>query len=477
MQRASRAGGLDRTPVPTRVRLEPDRMVISRDIDESGTLLVPWHVEDFGWLMGATATLIERDDPYHFQVELVRGKLNQVRNQAAEWESVGLQTSAAFEESLVAATRHFAEALLGLPAPQANRDAQAALGESYGVADHLVQQYVEQVFDTRHQQAPRLDTLFGCRLGNVPDPSAEALYRQAFNAVAVPLTWRTVEGTQAEYKWAAPDAVFEWAQKNDLRVTAGPVVDFSAHALPDWVLAWQGDLPNLASFMCDYVENAVMRYKDRARRWLICSGANSATALGLSEDDLLRLTYRLLEAAHQIDPDLELVVGLSQPWGDYLTSDDHTYSPFVFADTLLRAGLKVTSFEVEWFMGSSPRGSYCRDRLEASRLLDLFGFLGTQLDVVLTYPSSTRIDTSAEAHQTIARAGNWQSGFSPHVQAAWGAGFAALAVAKPQVRSVMWSHWTDAEPHLIPHGGLLDADRKPKPVLEKLRALRERHLI
>jgi hypothetical protein len=45
------------------------------------------------------------------------------------------------------------------------------------------------------------------------------------------------------------------------------------------------------------------------------------------------------------------------------------------------------------------------------------------------------------------------------------------------VRAVTWDHWSDADPHLVPHGGLLDASGRPKPLLARLRALRAEHLL
>ena len=70
----------------------------------------------------------------------------------------------------------------------------------------------------------------------------------------------------------------------------------------------------------------------------------------------------------------------------------------------------------------------------------------------------------------------WRTDPSPESQAEWGAAFAALALCWPQVRAVTWDHWSDAEPHLIPFGGLLDGAGRPKPLLARLRTLRTDHL-
>jgi len=100
-----------------------------------------------------------------------------------------------------------------------------------------------------------------------------------------------------------------------MQVTAGPLVDFSSAQLPAWLWLWERDPSSLATFMCRFVEAAVRRYRNRIRRWQLTAASNCANVLALDEDELLRLTYRLVEAARQVDPGLETVVGIAQPWG------------------------------------------------------------------------------------------------------------------------------------------------------------------
>jgi hypothetical protein len=309
----------------------------------------------------------------------------------------------------------------------------------------------------------------------VPDAPYDGLLPLCCNGLCVPLTWRQIEPSESAYNWEPVDNLLEWAEQNNLGVVAGPLVDFSRQGLPDWLWMWEGDLASLATFMCDYVETTITRYKDRIRRWQITANSNNANVLSLSEDDLVRLTVRLIETALQVDPELQIVVGLSQPWGDYLTNEEHTYSPFIFADTLLRAGMQVTAFDLEWYMGVGPRGSYCRDLLEASRLLDLYALLNVPLHITLGYPSSDDEDPQADENCTLNQ-GHYRDGFSLQTQQQWAQYYVALALCKPHVQGVFWAHLCDAEPHLFPHMGLVDVDGKPKPALDRLRELRQEHL-
>ncbi len=476
LERGCIAGGPDGMPWPTEVSVESSRLTVRRQVEESGCLLVPWKLDSAGRLLNATATLIERDSPYHFLVELARGKVHQLRTQAAEWQAGGLQVPDGLAQQIRDASVGFARAATLPPSDEAGREAQAVLELGYRAAEELVQQYIEQMFQARHLPQPRLDTTLGCRLGAAPlvGEQAEALL-QSGNSVCLSLTWKEVEPTEANYRWEEYDDMLEWAHALGMTVTAGPLIDFSPTHLPEWLWLWERDLSSIATFMADYIQTAVKRYHGRIRTWQLTAASNSASLLGLGEDEMIWLTVRMVEAARQVDPKLEIVIGISQPWGEYLAIEDRAHSPFVFADTLIRSGLNLAALDLEMVMGAWPRGSYCRDSLNVSRMLDLYTILGVPLRVTLGYPSSDDTDPRVSPDVKVA-AGSWRHGFSLESQADWSSCYAALALCKPSVRSVQWVHLSDAEPHLFPHCGLFDGQNQPKPVVQRLRRLREDHL-
>ncbi len=73
--------------VPTSVSLENGVLLCQKESSESARLHVAWDVEGIGRPVLSTASLIERDEPYFLPLELARGKLVQVRNQLAAWET------------------------------------------------------------------------------------------------------------------------------------------------------------------------------------------------------------------------------------------------------------------------------------------------------------------------------------------------------------------------------------------------------
>ncbi len=473
---ASTVGYFDHTPVPTQLQFVNGCLTAGRTQNESGCLVTPWNIERFGTLAVSTTTLRERPEPYRLLVELARGKLNQVRSQAAEWQGIGLRMAPTFNQTLAETTRLFGRAALADSQAEADTIAASVIERTHEMADRLVRDYVEQMFATRHEEEGQLDTRLSARHIKALSGCAADEYTRSFNATNVCFRWCDVEPHEAQCNWEQADAAVIAASDTGLPVTIGPVIDLAPGMLPAWTAGWESDLPALAAFMCDYLETAISRYKKEARRWIICAGFNHTDSLGLVDDDRLRLAFRLFEAAAQVDPGIELILSVAQPWGDYLASDNQTISPLTFPDDLVRAGVRLAAVELEIRPGVRPRGSLPRDLLDTARLLDTFGMLGPPLEVVLSLPASGGTDPNATEHGQAIWAPGWNGSPSEQVQAEWGSSLAALALCWPKVRSVTWDPWLDADPHLVPHGGLLDASGHPRPLLERLRALRNEHL-
>jgi hypothetical protein len=477
LERAYVSSGPDYMPHPTDIHLDPALLHASRAAEESGFLSTPWGIPGAGLLLTGTATLMERPEPYQLQVELARGKVNQLRGMAADWQMGGLQIPVTLAQEIKDATQAFGRAVTRAPSPASEHEAQNALVLACHAAEQLAGCYATQVFQARHQRQPRFDTTLGCRLGPaVPDDRLTEVLKDAFNTIVIPFAWNEVERSEGDYHWEAYEAVLAWAEQEGFHVSAGPLVDFTPARLPSWLWLWERDRSSLASFICDYVEVVVKRYQGRIRSWQLSAGANLSTVFSLSEEELLWLTVQMAETVRRIDPSLAVSIGIAQPWGDYLAEQERVHSPFVFADTLLRNGVQLAALDLELLMGVVPRGSYCRDLLEVSRILDLYALLGVPLQVTLAYPAEAGKDALAVEPEQAVDAGFWRTGISPTCQADWADAFAGLALAKPYSRAVHWAHLSDAVPHQLPHCGLVDAAGKPRPALERLGALRRKHL-
>ncbi len=476
LDRAYLVAGSDYMPWPTDVRRANGKLTIRRSVDESGYLCVPWDVPPLGRLMISTATLIERPEPYLLPIELARGKVNQLRTQAADWQMGGLRMPEQLAERVRSTGRTFAHAVTIQERPaEAAPIAGQALAEAVEIGEELVRVYMDQVFEVRHQRQAQLTTRLSCRVGPaVPDAEQTRLLRQSFNAVRIAFPWSEIEPSESAYRWNAGDALVRWAKDQGFAIIGGPIVDFSRRQLPDWLWLWERDIRALAKFFSEYVAAVVRHYHSDIKTWQVTAASNSASILSLEEEELVGLTLKLLDTARQVDNGLQLVVGISQPWGEYRAVDDRSHSPFEFADNLLRSGLNIAAFDLEIVAGVWPRGSYRRDLLEVSRLLDLYALLGHPLHVSLGCPSASRPDALADPEYRFAE--DAAPGWTPESQADWTERIAGLALCKPFVFGVDWIHWNDAGPHSFPNSGLLDGSGVPKPALEHLHRFRGRHL-
>ena len=322
--------------------------------------------------------------------------------------------------------------------------------------------YTNRVFELRHERQPKLDSWMSCRLdAKEPSESSNASFTQTFNAVSLPFQWQTIEPQHGQFAWDHHDRLVQWWQSRNLKIIGGPLIDFAGRNLPDWIWDNANDLTSLSGVLGEYVETVVRRYQPRIRTWQISAGSNCAGVLARTDAELIWLTLRLADAVRRVNPQLEIIVGIAQPWGDYLAEQERSKTPFIFADDLLRTGIKLAALELELIMGISPRGSYCRDLLDASRLLDLYALLGVPIQATLGYPSSATATEMSCQDQRV-NLGNWRGAHSEIAQADWAAVFAGLALCKPFVRTVQWAHWSDAEPHQFPHCGLVNGHERSR---------------
>jgi hypothetical protein len=426
--------------------------------------------------MASSATLMERATPYSLVIELARGKINQVRNHAAELAQAGLHAPAAAQRTLHDATVAFGQALMRFPDAESILHAEKALQLAYQAAHELVLAYVDRQFELRKERTGKIDAWLSCRLeGEEPSGPDTPGFLRAFNAVSLPFSWKQIEPREGQYSWESADQLVNWSMSHGMKTVGGPLIDFTGRNVPDWVWKNAEDLTGLGFVLGSYVENVVRRYQTRVRTWQITAGSNCAGTFACRDEELIWLTLRIADAVRRVNPMLEIVVGIAQPWGDYLADQERSKTPFIFADDLMRTGIRLAALDLEILMGVSPRGSFCRDLLEASRVLDLYALLGVPIQATLAYPSSAGPSTLSDSDQRV-NLGHWRDGYSEATQADWASSFAAVALCKPYVRNVQWCHWTDAEPHACPNCGMLDEEGRAKAALAALQLLRSKHI-
>ncbi len=477
VQRAYVAG-VEAVPMPGLNSLADGELRVERSDSIAGSLYIPWPTEEFGEVVLSTTLLVDRERPYHLALELARGTLSRVRNQAAVWRHMGLVLPAGFDRLRHQATQHFKASAISQDTPVVcAEEAIQSLRVSAAMIGELSREYSRQVLDLRHREAAQLGTLLVGTVERVPmPPFAETEFLRAFNAATSNLTWRDVEPDEGQRCWDAVDQQLAWGQSQGLRIVSPPIIDFSPRCLPDWLYLWEGDFDNIASCVLEYVTAAVSRYRGRVHVWNAATAINSSDELSLSDEQKLRLLAAIVETIRRLDQRTPVIVNFDRPWAEYMAKRAHCLSPYHFADALLRADLGVSGFGLDIHLGYWHGGTLPRDPLEYSKMLDRWTTFGQPLFVNFAIPSSAAGDPRASRKvATLEQMG--AAGVGLASQAAAASLLLPITLAKQAVWGVTFSQFCDENAHEFPHGGLIDAGGAKKPILDVLAAIRERHLV
>jgi hypothetical protein len=468
--------GGDDLPWFSRAYFSGEQLVIERNEDDSGRVFVPWQIGDSAPLLICTATLMERDRPYLLEVELARGMLNNLRNQIAQWEMMGLVVPASLRGKIAEATSDFSRGASNQDDIEgAAKYASHSLFAAQSAMRELTSEYVKQALAMRRSQKSQFTSWFGVHLGShLPKANVGRQLVSTFNMVSLPLTWKAIEVVEGRREWKDADAQVEWAHSAGLRICAGPLLELDDRGVPDWTYLWEGDFQSILAFMLDHVRAVVERYRGKVHLWQVAARMTHGHALGLGEEARLQLAAKAITVVRQLDPTTPLVVTFDQPWAEYLASEQLDLAPMHFADALVRADLGLSGLGLEINVGYQPGGSVHRGPLAFSRLIDNWSLLELPLLVTLTLPSSAADDPQANSNVRVLS--NKAEDVTPETQRDWINEHVPLLLAKNAVQVVLWNQLSDATPHHYPHSGVFDADDKPKPALEALRKIRQQYL-
>lgn len=482
------AGGLpDYLPWPSTIQIAGTSLTLNKEYADTGCLYVPWPVgtetaaADWPFpegirLLVNTTNLGEREG-YYLPVELARGKVNQIRNQAAEWQGMGLKPKdevlKALREMNLVFARNASQRDANIQDPSR---ANATITSAVHTADTLVKSYISQVLDNRFQNDPKIPLLLSCRLTEpLPNKAMEEQFLKSFNTVQVPFSWKNIEPVANEYNWEATDKLFAWVKEKNLAVIGGPFFDFNAPDFPDWLQKYLGDSQSLANIMLDFVEAALERYKETVDTWQLMDGCNVNTHLKLDEEDLIWLNCHMLDTVWTIHPQGNFGIALYQPTGEDFAKSGKVYSPFTFVEALLRNRIKLTSLGMTFHFGYQNYGSKLRDFLELSRILDLYSLVGFPVLLNIAMPSQIGNDATATGPMQVDETTLTQQ-WSEEYQAKWLDRLLQLSIGKMFVAGVNWPNWSDTLPHALPHVGLLDQQDQPKKLLSTYATFREKYL-
>jgi hypothetical protein len=160
------------------------------------------------------------------------------------------------------------------------------------------------------------------------------------------------------------------------------------------------------------------------------------------------------------------IVGIDQPWGDYLLHNETPYAPFHIAEEL--AGIpELGGILLDVNIGLSSKCSYPRDPLAFSAMVDQWSFFGKPLYFSLGIPSE--LGTNPDfPDEYVGLSFDW----SRKTQQEWVHRCVPILFSKRSVLGIFWNRLEDSEFSEFANFGLLDAFGRLKPAYRKLASLR-----
>lgn len=437
--------------VPTVTEYTGSRLICRREMADSSKLRIMCQIGD-RCQVAQTTSLRESDKPYCLELELARGELARVRTFFALWTGAGLKSNSALEAGIQEAHNAFRNAIFS----DSISAAIAALQLAGQASDSLVREYVRQRLTFRRQRQQNFPMTVGCRLTEVPQQ--EEKFLSTFNAVHVKTRWNQLEPVDGEYQWDDLDKLIEWTTDHNLLCCGGPLLDLSSDCFPDWMAAWKGDLVNLESFTSDFVETVVGRYVGRIRHWEVVCGPNRGGSNQLSEEQRLNLIARAIEAAQQVDEQIQISIRVVQPWGEYLNNTSNRLAPIQFVDTLRRSGVRLSEVNLDLRFGTKALDSLQRDPMSISQLLDHWSLLQMPLNVMMAVPDLPNQTEDSNVPTMVA----WQCKLIEDVM--------LLCLSKERVSGFYCLNWSD---NTVGDQPLLDTAHNLHPMLDRIAGFEE----
>ncbi len=484
----------------------------AQGVDEVPLSLAP------GRLTLETCLLPERERPYLLSLELARKRLMMFLNCLEEWQLFDLPPESPIMGLFERARTAFTHALVAqrttdpdAPSPytdQANALSMRALTLGVLAGEFLALHDAAQAFTPRatgsgyagaverqtgappkpRQMRPissqdRSGVILptrpaiGCAISpGVQSESLQQIVKSACDFITVPMRWVDMEPSEGRYAYADTDRWIEWAvRRAKLPVVAGPLIDFRASCVPDWLYIWENDYETLRELVYEHVRTLVTRYRRTITRWTVVSGLHTNENFQLSFEQMMDLTRVCVYVVRKLHPQSKIQVEIASPWGEYHTNNRRSLPPTLYAEMLSQAGIQLDAYAIRLQLGSPIVGQSARDLMSISALLDQYAALEKPLCVsAIGAPSALVPPPDMLDGVPAPDPGAWWNDWNPEIQADWLSAALSVALAKPYVQSVCWHELGDASTRPeMPNGGLVDANGVPKPAASRLSELRD----
>jgi len=473
--------GIEGIPWQSRNRFDGSRLTISRGIEASGKLFIACPLTQIGYRTLSTCSLRSLDDEsYSLPLELARGGCYRARIQSDVWQRSGLTLTDQFETLLAEGTEKFLDAAQRRADP--NRSAAAAL-ESIELIERaladLGDTYAVQSIAYRKRDEPQMGTLLAASV--IPpapaDQTNDTAFANAFNTVALRLNWADIETDSGRYDYDHAAAAVDFCAARGMRIIGGPLIDFRQRLMPHWLYLMEDNFESFLAAVVQFVSKTVERFRGSVHLWNCATGLNTPGPLDLDDEQAMRLAMGILETVRRTDPNTPVIVSFDQPFGEYLAKHSEGISPLHFADALVRSGLGLAGLGLDFRINYGQDATLPRSAVDFGQLIDRWATLGMPLLVQLSVPGASGVDPLALAPQEILVASDLTLTELAAEQLRVAGPLIRTLLAKHIVHGIVWDGWSDAQPHVMSHAGLIDAHGQSRPLLEYLTRVRREFLV
>jgi len=474
-----------------------------------------------GVIVLQTCLLPERERPYLLSIELARHRLMLVLNKLEDWALFDLGADDPIMKSFESARLAFTRAVVAAGGaatddahPEADKLGREALslaletGELLTLRQAGVQHRKRMGGElvraatavasatstlTEHEIAESRNALIGNAGVILPSPpQVGCVVNQdqftpmltkcaaaSSDFICMPMRWMDMEPTEGKYAFAKTDRWIEWAVRTArVPVVGGPIVDFRARSVPEWLYIWEHDYETLRELVYEHVKTLVTRYRRTVGTWVVVSGLHVNTNFTFSFEQLMDLTRMTVAVVRKLQPGARVVVEIDLPWGEYYADNPRSIPPMLYAEMVSQAGVNPDLFGLRVDMGMPEVGRWTRDLMAFSALLDRFAALERPLSISACSAPSEPLNETTYAAVKQAGApvepGRWRAEWSAESQCRWLTAVTSVAISKPFVHSVCWNELYDGQKIAGWRGdGLVSQSGQPKPALLRLAEIRQ----
>jgi len=400
------------------------------------------------------------------------------RTIAVRWERSGLTLSDEFRELLREGTDRFLEAAQRRADP--SRSAVVAMEAIFLLEKAIVElgdSYALQSIAYRKRGEPRIGTLLAASVippAPLGSPDTEAFFN-AFNSVSIRLNWADIETDSGRYDYEQAEKSIQFCSNKGMRIIGGPLIDFRDRLMPHWLYLMEDDFDAFLGSVTQFVERTVENFRGSVHLWNCAAGLNTPGPMDLDDEKAMRLAVGILQTVRKTDPNTPTIVSFDQPFGEYLAKHRDGISPLHFADALVRSGLGMAGIGLEFRFNYRNDATLPRSAVDFGQMIDRWATLGMPLLVQLSVPGQSGVDPKSIAPQDVLECTISSPDLASEQLRIAGPMIRTL-LAKHIVHGVVWDGWSDADPHVMSHSGLIDSNGNARPLLEYLTRVRREFL-